>query len=70
MVIKLFLIDLHDFKLFFYIEAKINVAIEEALKAAKEKGITGKEVTPFILASVSKITAGKSLDTSKTIFNF
>lgn len=50
-------------------ENKINAAIEEALKDAKLKGISGKEVTPFILAAVSKITAGKSLETSKIFFS-
>lgn len=51
-------------------ENKINAAIEEALKDAKLKGISGKEVTPFILAAVSKITAGKSLETSKIFCTF
>jgi pseudouridine-5'-phosphate glycosidase len=43
----------------------INNAICEALKNAERAGIRGKEITPFILAAVAKITAGKSLQTSK-----
>ncbi|WP_250675395.1 pseudouridine-5'-phosphate glycosidase [Paraclostridium ghonii] len=40
----------------------ITNAIESALKEAKEKNITGKKVTPFLLDKVKTITAGKSLD--------
>lgn len=40
----------------------INGAIEKALKEAEEKGIKGKETTPFLLAKVKDITEGKSLD--------
>jgi len=36
-------------------------AIDVALEQINEKGITGKEVTPFILASIKKETGGKSL---------
>ncbi|MDO5725618.1 MAG: pseudouridine-5'-phosphate glycosidase [Tissierellia bacterium] len=39
----------------------INTAIEEALELAKEKGIKGKETTPFLLDEVLKVTEGKSL---------
>ena len=53
----------------------INKSIEGALTEAKKTGIKGKDVTPFILAAVSKITAGKSLQTSEFLikidtFNF
>lgn len=44
----------------------INSSIANALAEAKRAGIKGKEVTPFILAAVSKITSGKSLQTSKS----
>lgn len=44
----------------------INNAIEEALKEADKKGIKGKDVTPFILSAVAKITSGKSLTTSES----
>lgn len=49
----------------FSTEQKINKAIENALADANCKGVKGKEVTPFILSAVAKITSGKSLETSK-----
>lgn len=42
----------------------INKAIVEALKEADEKGIKGKETTPFLLAKVKDITGGASLDSN------
>ena len=39
----------------------INVAIEEALILANKEGISGKGITPFILAHVSELTGGHSL---------
>jgi pseudouridine-5'-phosphate glycosidase len=42
----------------------INKAIDEALKEADEKGIKGKETTPFLLAKVKDITGGASLDSN------
>ncbi|TCO74821.1 pseudouridine-5'-phosphate glycosidase [Marinisporobacter balticus] len=39
----------------------INDAIENAVTEAKEKGIKGKEATPFLLSRIKSITAGKSL---------
>jgi pseudouridine-5'-phosphate glycosidase len=36
-------------------------AIERALAAAEEQGITGKALTPFLLSQVARITGGKSL---------
>ena len=42
----------------------INTAIEKAVKEAKEKGIKGKESTPFLLAKIKKITGGDSLETN------
>lgn len=39
----------------------INKIIEEALAEAKEKGIKGKDVTPFMLGKVKELTDGKSL---------
>jgi pseudouridine-5'-phosphate glycosidase len=38
-----------------------QAAILVALKALEDKGITGKEVTPFILTSIKNATHGKSL---------
>lgn len=40
----------------------INGIIEQALKEAEEKGIQGKEVTPFLLGKVKELTEGKSLE--------
>ena len=39
----------------------IDLAIEKALKAAEKAGISGKEVTPFLLAKVKELTEGASL---------
>ncbi|HHX30932.1 MAG TPA: pseudouridine-5'-phosphate glycosidase [Clostridiaceae bacterium] len=41
--------------------AVITAAIEEALKEAAEEGISGKEVTPFLLDKVATRTGGDSL---------
>ena len=40
----------------------IGKAIDDAVEDAGAKGIKGKETTPFLLAKVKDITAGKSLD--------
>jgi pseudouridine-5'-phosphate glycosidase len=50
-----------------FIDVVINNSIMNALTEAERAGIKGKEVTPFILAAISKITAGKSLLTSKDL---
>ncbi|WP_375750381.1 pseudouridine-5'-phosphate glycosidase [Vibrio sp. HN007] len=42
----------------------INQAIETALKELDEKGIGGKESTPFLLARVCELTGGNSLDSN------
>ena len=48
----------------------INKVIEEALKEMDEKGIKGKECTPFLLAKVAEITEGKSLAANiRLVFN-
>ena len=41
--------------------SKIKNAIEKALKEAEEKGIKGKEATPFLLSKVKALTEGASL---------
>ncbi len=43
---------------------KINDAIDLALVEAKEKGIKGNEVTPFLLSKIKHITEGSSLDSN------
>ncbi|GAB4074241.1 pseudouridine-5'-phosphate glycosidase [Barrientosiimonas marina] len=40
----------------------INKIINDALKEAEEKHISGKDTTPFLLAKVTEMTEGKSLD--------
>ena len=48
----------------------IDAAIEQALKESVEKGIKGKETTPFLLARVSELTGGDSLDSNiQLVFN-
>lgn len=42
----------------------INKAINLAIKEAEEKGIKGKESTPFLLAKVKEITGGDSLESN------
>lgn len=40
---------------------EINIAIDKALAEAKDKGIKGKETTPFILSKLVDVTEGKSI---------
>lgn len=42
----------------------ITKAISEAVNEAEEKGIKGKESTPFLLAKVKEITGGESLESN------
>uniref|UniRef100_A0A8C9UD66 Pseudouridine-metabolizing bifunctional protein C1861.05-like n=1 Tax=Serinus canaria TaxID=9135 RepID=A0A8C9UD66_SERCA len=42
----------------------IEEAIQQALSQARSKGITGKEVTPFLLQKLTELTDGKSLDSN------
>ena len=41
---------------------RINAAIDQAIAECKERGIKGKETTPFLLARIKDITGGDSLD--------
>ena len=41
---------------------KLEVHIQQALIAAKEKNITGKETTPFLLKWIAEHTKGESLE--------
>lgn len=45
-------------------KAAIDAAIEEALGQAKAKGVKGKDVTPFLLATVKELTGGDSLESN------
>ena len=48
----------------------INNAIEAAVKEACEKGVKGKDSTPFLLSKVKDITGGSSLDANiELVFN-
>lgn len=48
----------------------INGAIEDAVKEAAQKGIQGKETTPFLLAKIKELTGGNSLDSNiQLVFN-
>lgn len=50
--------------------AEINAAIDKALHEMDEKGIKGKECTPFLLAKVAEITGGDSLNSNiRLVFN-
>ncbi len=51
-------------------EEMINNAIEAAVKEAEEKGVKGKDSTPFLLSKVKDITGGSSLDANiELVFN-
>ena len=50
--------------------AKINATIDKAIQEMDEKGIKGKECTPFLLAKVAEITGGESLNSNiRLVFN-
>ena len=42
-------------------KAVIDAAIDQAIAECNEKGIHGKETTPFLLARVAELTGGDSL---------
>ncbi|WDL95791.1 pseudouridine-5'-phosphate glycosidase [Alicyclobacillus sp. ALC3] len=42
-------------------ESSIREAIRQALAAADEQGVSGKDVTPFLLSALERETAGQSL---------
>jgi len=48
----------------------ISRSISQALENAKQLGITGKDITPFLLSKIKEITRGKSLDSNiRLVFN-
>ena len=42
-------------------EKVIGEAIDKAVKEAEDRGIKGKDITPFLLEKIQKITGGNSL---------
>ena len=44
-----------------------DVVLEEALRRVEEKGIVGKDVTPFLLESIVELTGGESLEVNLRI---
>ncbi len=49
---------------------KMEVHISAALKAAKEKNVSGKETTPYILKFIADVTGGESLESNiSLVFN-
>lgn len=42
----------------------INAAIDKASKMAKEQNVKGKEITPFLLKTITDITGGDSLESN------
>ncbi|MFD0694474.1 pseudouridine-5'-phosphate glycosidase [Paenibacillus sp. GCM10027628] len=43
---------------------EIEAVIQQALAEAKDQNITGKKVTPFLLARIKQLTEGRSLETN------
>ncbi len=41
--------------------------IEKALKSAEMEGISGKELTPYLLSKIKDLTGGKSLETNRQL---
>ncbi len=49
---------------------EINAVIKDAIHEMDEKGIKGKECTPFLLARIAEITGGESLNSNiRLVFN-
>jgi pseudouridine-5'-phosphate glycosidase len=44
-----------------------DTVLEEALRRVEEKGIVGKDVTPFLLESIVELTGGESLEVNLRI---
>lgn len=48
----------------------INGKIDEAVAEAERRGVKGKEITPFLLDAIQKITGGESLEANiRLVFN-
>jgi len=46
---------------------ELEEMIREALKEAEEKGIRGKELTPFLLKRLAELSGGKTLEANKAL---
>lgn len=44
--------------------AEIDAMVEQALGEAKQRGIAGKALTPFLLDRIQSLTGGRSLATN------
>ena len=40
---------------------ELEMILEDALRIASEKGVTGKEITPFLLSEMSRLSEGRTL---------
>lgn len=47
-----------------YPQEAIDAAIRQAVKNAEERGVSGKDTTPFLLSEIAKITGGGSLQSN------
>jgi len=47
--------------------APLEAATAEALRLAREQGIHGSAITPFLLSHVAKVTAGESVEANKAL---
>ncbi|XP_011505540.1 PREDICTED: pseudouridine-metabolizing bifunctional protein C1861.05 [Ceratosolen solmsi marchali] len=46
---------------------RIEAVLEQALDSAGIKNISGKDVTPFLLSELTRLTSGRSLETNKVL---
>jgi pseudouridylate synthase len=47
--------------------SEIDIYIEQAIQEAAEEGITGKELTPYLLQNINRLTQGRSLSTNLSL---
>jgi pseudouridine-5'-phosphate glycosidase len=45
----------------------IDSALDQAIGEASSNGIRGKAVTPFLLAKLEKLTAGRTVETNRAL---
>ena len=48
-------------------QEEMEVALDSALRSAKEHGITGKAITPFLLNEIRRATAGRSVRANRAL---